>query len=467
MLAGSSCLLGSINLSEFVKNEFSIEKAKINYDELAKTVIIAVKALNEVLIEGMDLHPLKIQRDSVHDYRAIGLGFFGVGDMLIKLGLKYGSKESLETLEKIFKFIARIAVKTSLILAKEHGYFPKCKPDLLIKSEFIKNLDLDEGTINEIKKYGLFNSQLLTCAPTGSISTLLQVSSGVEPNFAFSYNRRTVSLNSEETTYKVDANIVEKYKKMNNVSSLPDFFVTANDINPEDRIKVQSVLQRYIDASISSTINLPENTTIEEIERIYTMAWYYKLKGITIWRNNCQRQAILSVDNTKKEDNKESDGRCLDCISTIRRNDLGQVLSGETYKHQTACGTLYITVNKDNNGNIVEIFTNSSKNGTCKANLNGETRLASLALRAGVKTEEVIDTLKGIQCQSCAFSKAKGNKIDGISCPDIISKCLKKSYGETEQKTKNSSMNTCPECGKELLHIGGCLQCECGYSKCN
>ena len=159
------------------------------------------------------------------------------------------------------------------------------------------------------------------------------------------------------------------------------------------------------------------------------------------------------------------------------RNAFGKVLNGATYKYRTACGTLYITINKDENGNIIEIFTNSSKNGTCKANLNGETRLASLALRSGVKVNEVINSLKSIQCQSCIFAKAKGNEIDGSSCPDIISKCIKDEY-EKKNIIKNKTLvknnientvtnyNTCPECGKQLQHIGGCVQCECGYSKC-
>lgn len=254
-------------------------------------------------------------------------------------------------------------------------------------------------------------------------------------------------------------------------------------------------------------------------------AWKKGLKGVTIWRDNCQRQGILSIEPNKEDtavkdfvefkkvnpvqvdtneeisdqvslntENaklqleadhslkrgeivKTGDVRCLDCVGTISRDDLGQVLSGETYKYHTACGTLYITVNKDSEGNIVEIFTNSSKSGTCKANLNGETRLASLALRAGVKTEEVIDTLKSIQCQSCAFAKAKGNKIDGTSCPDIISKCLKQSYSSKKLVSnikpikviteEISISNKCPECGQELVHSGGCVQCSCGYSKCS
>lgn len=178
----------------------------------------------------------------------------------------------------------------------------------------------------------------------------------------------------------------------------------------------------------------------------------------------------------------------LDSIEPISRSKLGNTLTGTTTKYKTACGTLYITINKDEEGNIVEIFTNSSKNGTCKANLNGETRLASLALRAGVKVNEVIDSLRSIQCQSCAFARAKNkNAVDGSSCPDIISKCLMKAYNTAEVGksancddddtrtstsnddivTSNSGSDICPECGEKLINTGGCNVCaNCGYSRC-
>lgn len=505
MSAGSSCLLGSLNLSEFVIEPFT-PNSRIDYDTLEKAVAISIQGLNQVLLEGMDLHPLEIQRKSVYDWHSIGLGTFGLGDALIKLSIRYGSKDSIDIINEIFKCIAVTAVETSLQLAKLEGCYPMCNKNALVESEFIKALNLPERTLEDIKKFGLFNNQLLTCAPTGSTATMLGVSTGVEPNYAFSFTRRTVSLNKEETSYQVDADIVKEYKKKcgdcpNN--ELPSFFVSSQQIPWKERINVQAALQTWIDASISSTVNLPESTSIEDVFNLYVYAWQKGLKGVTIWRDNCQRQSILSTEPKKEEKISEQvslntedaklqlegkhelrrgeivktgEVQCLDCVGTISRDNLGQVLSGETYKYHTACGTLYITVNKDSEGNIVEIFTNSSKSGTCKANLNGETRLASLALRAGVKTEEVIDTLKSIQCQSCAFAKAKGNKIDGTSCPDIISKCLKQSYSSKKLVSNTiltkvitqevSTSNKCPECGQELIHSGGCIQCSCGYSKC-
>lgn len=478
--SGGSCLLASINLSEFVRNPFT-SSASIDYDDLVETVIQAVTAMNEVLDEGLKLHPLKEQQETVKNWRQIGLGPLGLGDMLIKLGVKYGSMESLRIIEQVSKIIATTAVMTSANLAKEFGAFPKCDKTLIIESSFIKQLELNEGQIDFISRYGLRNSQLLTCAPTGSISSLLQVSSGVEPNYAFEFNRKTISLNNKETIYKVYAGIVNEYKKIYPNEKLPEYFVSAYDIKPIDRIKLQSSLQKYIDASISSTINLPENITVNEIFDIYFEAWKNNLKGITIYRDNCQRSPILSSATGDTKENVDTLKPILDNIQAYKRDTFGKVLNGETYKKHTACGNLYITVNRDKEGNIIEIFTNASRGGTCKANLNGETRMISTALRSGVKVDEIIDSLKSIQCQSCIYAKAKGTKIDGTSCPDIIAKCIKEAYSkkiksnkapvenEDSQSTElNTEEHLCPECGSKLIAQGGCFSCpSCGYSRCN
>lgn len=254
--AGSSCLLGSLNLSEFVNCPFE-DNCHINYEELEKAVAISVQGLNQVLIEGMDLHPLQIQRKSVYDWHSIGLGTFGLGDMLIKLGIRYGSKESIDIINQVFKFIATTAVETSLQLAKIEGCYPMCNKEALVESEFIKALNLPTNVLEDIKKFGLFNNQILTCAPTGSTATMLGVSTGVEPNFAFSFTRRTVSLNKEETYYQVDADIVKEYKKKWGDcpnDELPDFFVASQQIPWKERIEVQSALQTWIDASINKLV---------------------------------------------------------------------------------------------------------------------------------------------------------------------------------------------------------------------
>ena len=237
--AYSSCLLGSLNLSEFVKNPFK-KNASVDYDSLEKAVFECVVGLNQVLMEGMMKHPLVEQQKIVNELRQIGLGTMGLADMLIKLGVKYGSDESLKVIREVYRTIAVSAVMESLELAKAHGAYPLCEKEKLTESSFIKRLNLPTEVLREIRQYGLYNSQLLTCAPTGSIGTMLQISTGVEPNFALSYTRKTQSLDGKDTFYKVDAKIVEEYRKVSgNEGELPDYFVSSGDIvAPPDNVIV-------------------------------------------------------------------------------------------------------------------------------------------------------------------------------------------------------------------------------------
>lgn len=483
--AGGSCLLGSINLSEFVVNPFT-DQAMIDFATLIKTVSIAVKALNDVLMEGLALHPLQEQRDSVNDWRQIGLGTLGLGDMLIKLGVKYGSPESLRIIEEVYRNIAITAVLSSIKLAKDKGAFPKCTEGVkraVYHSDFIQNLQMPDEVRRDIEQYGLANSQLLTCAPTGTIGTMLQVSTGVEPNFAFSYNRRTISLNSEEKTYQVESKIVRDYKKVTGATQLPDYFISSGDINYHDRIAVQAVLQRYIDASISSTVNLPNNTTIEDVFNLYVEAWKQKLKGITIFRDGCQREAILSTGTKKEAATEDADDikpNLFNHIKPVSRKDLG-VTCGATFCKKCACGTLYITINRDENGNMVEVFTHTSKGGVCAANTNGLTRMVSLALRSGVLIDEIKDQLRGISCPACLKLKAQGKTIDGMSCPDILSRTIEEfedakqfnsqnlsSVSTTKKVEHTNATDKCPECGGVIQYQEGCRTCSnCGWSKCS
>lgn len=492
-----ACNLCSINVSEYVLNPWT-SNARIDYLSLKNDIDVIVSEMDKVLEENLDRHALPEQKAECQKWRNVGIGIMGLADLFVKMGIKYGDSNSVGIARALMKFIFRESVIVSAANGRIYGSFPGYSSKVW-DSTIIKN-SFTEEEIKEFRNQNtLRNCSLLSIAPTGSIGTMLNISTGVEPFFALSYNRRTESMNGE--TYKVEIKAVEEYRKArHNNDDLPGFFITSAEIPWRQRIDIQAALQEFCDTAISSTVNLPRETTVEDVKELYKYAWKKGLKGVTIYREG-SRDPILSTDNSsgkkvisdtaisKKlsmptkdaklqlEVEHSTDVSCLDCVGTISRDDLGQVLSGETYKYHTACGTLYITVNKDSEGNIVEIFTNSSKNGTCKANLNGETRLASLALRAGVKTDEVIDALKSIQCQSCAFARAKGNKIDGTSCPDIISKCLKQSYSSKIAKPikisipittiKDTNSDKCPECGQELIHSGGCVQCYCGYSKCN
>ena len=475
--AGGSCLLGAINLSEFVEAPFT-ENAAFDIPEFKKAVRIAVRALNDVLDEGLELHPLEIQRKTVSEWRQIGLGIMGFADMLIKMGIAYGSEESLRMIDIIGKHMNEAGLLASSELAEEKGSFNKFDPDWILDSNFMKHID--KTVAYTVSEKGLRNSQLFTIAPTGTISTMLGVSGGVEPIFDVQYTRTTKSLHGEDVTYKVITPIVEQCMKAKGVIRYPKEVQWSKTINPFYRVDVQAQWQIYIDASISSTINLPQDTTVEEVEQLYKYAYDTGCKGLTIFRDGCARTAILNSGSAKEEPKEEVtvEGKRLDTIMPITRADMGDRLEGATYVRTTACGKLYITINTNNKGELVEVFIDPSKSGGCLANVEVIGRLCSSMLRAGVAVEAVIDSAKGVKCSSCARSK---KKVDGLSCGDIVAKAIETEYNYRKGKKNTKKVEKieekvekieekakCPECGAELSFTGGCNICpSCGFSKCD
>lgn len=293
--AGGSCLLGSLNLSEFVRNPFT-EDAYFNFEGFATAVWDAVEALNDVLDEGLDLHPLAEQRQSVRELRQIGLGVMGIADMLVMMGITYGSEESLELSHEIGHILANEAMQESARIAARKGTFDWYDYDYISQSKYFQDIATEETKLL-IKEFGLRNSQLLCIAPTGSLATMLGISGGIEPFFSLSYDRTTKSLHGEDVTYRVEEPIVQKYREAtgNLDGPLPEYFVTAMTLNWRQRVEMQSVWQTYIDASISSTVNLPKEITIEETMDLYHYAWEKGLKGATIFRDGCKRAGILNT----------------------------------------------------------------------------------------------------------------------------------------------------------------------------
>ena len=460
--AGGSCLLGALNLAAFVKD------GTFDYYDFNCAVDIAVRALNDILDEGLEKHPLAEQRESVRDWRQIGLGIMGLADMLIKLGVRYGSQTAVDICNKIGSALANTAILASSILADGIGDYPKYD-DRVKETDFFKAHKQPYFRIDKLR-----NSQLLTIAPTGSISTMLGVSGGIEPIFANKYTRMTKSLHGHDEAYEVYTPIVDKYMKTHDITDekdLPDYFITSSDIPIDERIAMQAAWQNHIDASISSTINLPNEATVEDIEKLYIMAWEMGLKGVTVYRAGCAREGILTVkkDDTIKEESRQI---LYNSITPVSRKTIGTT-HGNTYCKKCACGTLYITLNRDSAGNIVESFVQTSKGGICQANIGAVNRLISLNLRSGVKVDEIIDQLSGITCKACTSLIARGEKLDGISCSDIMSKTLAEFYkqGTDENYCVLNVVNDiskCPECGAPVRHEGGCIQClSCGWSKCN
>ena len=320
--SGGSCLLGSINLAEFVIQPFGTS-ATFDTNKFKACVRESVIALNQVLDEGLDLHPLQEQKISVDKYRQIGLGVMGIGDMLIKMNMRYGSDKSIELCKFIARTMLNEAVKQSSLLAKEYGPFKEYKKEAILKSKFF-NDNIDDDIKELVKVYGLRNSQLLTIPPTGSISTMLGISGGIEPIFNISYIRKTESLHDEDVYYKVYTPIVKEYMDLKNITDekdLPDIFVTAMNLDYEDRIKMQQAWQQYIDASISSTINLPYETTVEDVYEIYLKAWKHNLKGVTIFRDGCKRSGVLINEKPKNEKEENKDLKEEICVTEENKNE--------------------------------------------------------------------------------------------------------------------------------------------------
>lgn len=450
--SGGSCLLGSINLAEFVINPYT-ECAEFDHESFAKTVKIAVRALNDVLDEGLPLHPLQEQRDSVRDWRQIGLGIMGLADMLIKLGIKYGSEEAIEFSTWVARFMWETALDESADLGVQYGSYPKFKYDEVNSSEMLSPY---------IKCDELRNSQLLTIAPTGTLSTMLGVSGGIEPIFANSYTRKTISLHGEDVFYKVYTPIVKEYMELNGLteeSELPEQFIVASEIPPRERIKMQSAWQEFIDASISSTINLPNTATVEDVEDIYISAWKNGLKGVTVYRAGCAREPVLDAGDKKPETKQE--------VKSTKTIGLERHLT-------TGCGSLHVCAYFDEGGNLVNTYLSKGSTGGCNNYMISLSRTMSLAARKGATIDEIVDQLNSCGvCPSYAVRKAtKGDTSPGSCCPMAVGNALLDMYKEIAGGVVLDNLQStgvkCPTCGEPLIQEGGCCICKnCGYSKCD
>ena len=273
-----ACNLSSINLSEYVVNPFS-DQAMIDLNSLKHDIGIYVKAMDDVLEENIPNHPLEEQRESSRTFRNLGIGVMGIHDMFIKMGIVYGSDESISLLSRLMNTIFRISVQASVKLAKERGSFPGYDSKIW-DATIIKN-NFSEYEIKELKKSDcLRNCSLLSVAPCGSIGTMISVSTGVEPWFSKSYIRNTKSLHGDkEISYEIWAPAIKKAMDLN---WHPETLITANDIDWRGRIGIQATIQRSLDTGISSTLNLPQDTTPEQIRNIYIEAWKQGIKGVTV-----------------------------------------------------------------------------------------------------------------------------------------------------------------------------------------
>jgi len=462
LLPYESCNLGSINLSLVTRGPLG--EAQLDWDHLRRTVHSAVRFLDNVI--DMNRFPLPEIAEMTKANRKIGLGVMGFAEMLIKMGIRYDSDKAVAIAENVMEFIREEARNESERMADERGTFPNWAGSIFNGSEGRR----------------LRHATTTTIAPTGTISIIAGTSSGVEPLFAVAFTRHVldgdelVEVNPlfEEIARERGFHTPELMKQiaahgtLEGITEVPadvrSLFVTAHDIDPEWHIRIQAAFQRFTDNAVSKTVNFPNEATVEDVEHVYLLASELKCKGVTIFRDGCLDQQVLTVGTgDKKKAGVEP------VLRTPRERP--SLVSGSTRAMITGCGKLYVTINTDQLGPF-ELFAQMGKAGGCAASqAEALARLISLAFRSGVDPAAVVKQLRGISCHMPAWEKG-GNKI--LSCADAIAKAVERAIRpDGEQLTidfgepPNGGAGACPECGGAMEPEGGCLVCrDCGYSQC-
>lgn len=413
-----SCNLGSINLFNFFNPK---AKDLFDWERFAQVIGVAVRFLDDVI--EVNKYPLLQIERMTKENRRIGLGVMGWADLLIKMKIKYDSAQAIHIAEKIASFLRSRAEAESIKLAEIRGSFPQ-----IGKSTY--------------KRKMMRNATLLTIAPTGTISRLAGCSSSIEPVFAFEFTSKIIDGEIKETHP-----LYLEWKEKNGNAPLPDYFVTAHEISPEWHVKMQAAFQKYVDNSVSKTINFPNKATVKDVEKAYLLAYDLKTKGITIYRDGSRAEQVLYKSLPKEK-----------LIPRERPNSLPSI----TDKIKTGFGNLYVTISYFNDRPF-EVFTSIGKSGySTMADAEALGRLISLALRSGVDSQEVIEQLKGIGGSEPIFTD--GGLVQSI--PDAIAKVLERHMGEVRSHPKDFFKTLCRICGATLPDEK-CPTCpNCGWNRC-
>jgi len=456
LLPLEACNLGSINLAKFVVN--SDRGPAVDYPALKDAIAWSIRFLDNTI--DMSRYPLPEITEMVRGNRKVGLGVMGFADLLYQLGIPYNSEEALQTAGEVMRFIQETSHETSQTLVEERGVF----------ANWDRSTYKDRG----IKRR---NATTTTIAPTGTLSIIAGCSSGIEPLFALSFVR-TVMDNDKlmevnpvfEKTAKergfYSPELMDQIARQGSIHAIEEIpedvrrvFVTAHDVSPEWHIRMQAAFQKFTDNAVSKTVNLPRDARVEDVRKVYDLAFQLDCKGVTIYRDGSKENQVLSFGQ-KKEETDRLMGAILDRPET---------LFGFTTKTKTGYGHLYVTVTEFE-GKPFEVFATIGKSGrstTAKTEAIG--RLVSLALRAGVTVDKIVDQLKGIGGEHPIFQD--GGLV--LSIPDAIARVLEKRYltGENAAKFRKTEYSLlgekCPECGQVVSFEEGCMICHfCGFNKC-
>lgn len=478
--AFSVCNLGAINLARF----YDEANDDVAWQELRQTVRYATRFLDNVI----DATPYFFEenRQIQTRERRLGLGTMGVAELMIRKGIRYGSEESVAFLDRLFEFIAVESYEASCDLAVEKGAFPELSAELYLQSGFMRQMP---ASIQErVRQDGIRNVTILTQAPTGTTGTMVNTSTGIEPFFSWQYFRKSrLGMHEEQVP------LVKEYFERNpEAEQLPDYFVTAMDLSPEEHIRVQAAIQRWVDAAISKTCNVPSDYSVEQVSELYQLMYQLGCKGGTIYRDGSRDEQVLMLQ-------EEDEGLDVEQVSTPHRvYPRPEQLQGTTISRKTPFGTAYLTLNKDENENPFEVFVTIGKAGSdLQADAEGLGRLLSLMLRTTAPANRrqmvklIIDELEGIGGQR---SVGLGHE-RVTSLPDAIAGVLRDTYLSEEDVEQLSlsdanpaaayptntvamepdgnqhmlnGADLCPECGSAaLIRQAGCRNCvNCGFSEC-
>lgn len=477
-----ACLLGSINLARLVKDPFETD-ADLDIDGLGKLVATAVRMMDNV-VDASEF-PLQAQAQEAQAKRRIGLGVTGLADALLMTGLRYGSDEAARQTDRWLHAIARAAYLASVELAKEKGAFPLFDAEPFLASDAM--LQMDEDVRAAIRTHGIRNALLTSIAPTGTISLYAgNVSSGIEPVFAYAYTRKVLQKDGTRTEEEVVDYAVQMWRDKFGDAALPDYFVNAQTLAPLDHVKMQAAAQKWIDSSISKTINCPEDINFDDFQDVYMQAYETGCKGCTTYRPNDVTGSVLSVSESSEAVPEADQG--ADVIYMAEPLDRPQTLEGNTYKLKWPDSehAIYVTVNDviiNGHRRPFEVFINS-KNMEHFAWTVALTRMISAVFRRGGDVSFVVEELKAV------FDPRGGAWVQGKYIPSILAAIggvleqhmiaigflegegmgLKEDpkAGQQIVNLNESRGKACPSCGQfDMQMVEGCMTCRsCGHSKC-
>ncbi len=452
LLDGESCNLGSLNVAAFVLPDGT----DLDWPEFALAIHQSTRFLDNVI--DANHWPLPYVKTVSCGNRKIGLGIMGLADALILQGIRYDSDEAIAFARRLGEFLREHAHQASRDLTEKRGCFPNW-----------------EGSVWQTEhNRPMRNATCTTMAPTGSISIIARCSSGIEPIFRYAYKRRALDgsefvqfhpllerigrqqgwLTDEVTTELMAGTDPKEVHQI--PRSLREILVTAHGIAPEWHVYMQAALQAYVDNAVSKTVNLPADATVEDVDRILRLAYNHGSKGITVYRDNSRPEQVLSAVHQREKTTTPQTGP----------RPRPRATTGTTSKFHMGCGTLFVTVNKDDQG-ICEVFANLGKAGGCPSQSEATCRAISAALRSGVDPAVMIDQLSGIRCLSAAVARKSNKEIDVLSCPDAIARALTEAFGAASGASTSSFRQTCEECGRPMRREANCAVCDyCGDSKC-